>query len=135
MITTLNLFASTDSSDIAIVVGAFVTVVAGFLAVAKIMLSQASKDREADRQERKKLAEAIHLMAINSNKVAAATDRSANEAKERNGHLAELIVQQGENTRVLADKATKTVIEAVQHVNQQKVEHQIVKDIKVIEKG
>lgn len=116
-------------TDTPTIIGAFVTIILAFLAVAKIMLSQASKDREAaskdreaDREERKKLSNAITLMAENSNKVAEATNRGSNEAKARNGHLAELFIQQGEK-----------IIDAVQNVDVQKVEHQVVKDVKVKE--
>jgi len=116
--------------DTASVVGAFVTVILAFLGIAKIMLNQATKDREADRRERKELSLAISLMAKNSNKVAEATVRSADEAKQRNGHLAELVMQSSENTKALADKATETIIAAFQHVDIQKVEHQLVKDSK-----
>jgi len=116
------------------VVGAFVTVVLAFLAIAKIMLGQATRDRDADRKGRKELSQAIALMAKNSNRVAEATVRSADEAKQRNGHLAELVMQSNENTRVLAEKATKDIIAAVgmQHIDVQKVEHQTVTESKQV---
>src|SRR3954471_16398796 len=118
--------------NMATVVGAFVAVIGGFLAVAKIMLKQASKDREADRKERKELSEAITLMAASSAKVAVATEtglaRVANEtakgsaeAKQRNGHLAELILQSTENTKLIADGATTQIVAAVQNVKTQNV--------------
>lgn len=44
-------FAESVSSD-PTMIGAFVTVILAFLGVAKIMLNQAVKDREADRKER-----------------------------------------------------------------------------------
>ncbi len=112
------------------VIGAFVTVILAFLGIARLMLSQATKDREADRKERKELSIAIALMAKNSSKVAEATVRSADEAKQRNGHLAELVVQSTEAARVLAEKATETIVAAVQHVDVQKVEHQTIKESK-----
>jgi len=113
-------------------IGIFAGVVISFLGIAKVMLNQATKDREADRKERKELSLAISLMAKNSNKVAEATVRSADEAKQRNGHLAELVMQSNENTRVLAEKATKDIIAAVgmQHIDVQKVEHQTVTESK-----
>lgn len=119
----------TPSSDTPAVVGAFVTVILGFLGIAKIMLTQASKDRTADRQEREKLAAAITLMADNSGKVAKATERGANEAKQRNGHLAELIIQTGENTQAIANTAVSAIIEGVstQHIDKQTVDKQIIK--------
>lgn len=77
------------SPDTPLVIGAFVTLIGGFFALAKVMLNQASRDREADRKERTHLAAAITLMAKNSGKVAAATTKGAEEAKQRNGHLGE----------------------------------------------
>ncbi len=114
--------------DTSAIIGAFVTVILAFLGIAKIMLNQATKDRDADRKERKELSQAIAAMAKSSTKVAEATERSANEAKQRNGHLAELIIQSTENTKAIAETATSTIVEAVQHVNVQKVEHQTVKE-------
>ena len=61
--------------DTSVVIGAFVTMVGGFLTVAKIMLAQATKDREADRKERLQLATAITSMAENSKKVADALNQ------------------------------------------------------------
>ena len=115
-------------NDTPTVIGAFVTIILAFLGVAKIMLNQATKDRDADRKERKELSEAISLMAKSSNKVAEATVRSANEAKQRNGHLAELIITQGEMVKNIAESATDKIIGAVQHVDTQKVEHQVIKE-------
>lgn len=111
------------------VIGAFVTVILAFLGIAKLMLNQATKDRDADRKERKELSSAIALMAKNSNRVAEATVRSADEAKQRNGHLAELVMQSTESNKALAETATKTIVEAVQHVDVQKVEHQTIKEV------
>lgn len=112
--------------------GAFVSVVAGFLAVAKIMLNQASKDRDADRDERILLSNAIERMAKASEKgherVASAVERQANESKERNGHLGELIVEQGKMTKEIADSAVNSIVSQVnvQHVDKQEVKHQVV---------
>lgn len=123
--------------------------VGGFLATAKIMLSQAEKrdnriseEREADRNERLKLAEAISHMADNSAKQTQATstgfanlvesnDRIGNEAKERNGHLAEMIVKQGEATQLIANNATKAIIKGVKNVSEQHVEHQHIDNVTV----
>lgn len=121
-------------SDIAAIIGSFVAVVSGFLAVDKIMLSQASRDREADREERKQLSQAIERMATASerghDRVAKAVERQADESKERNGHLGELIVQQGEMAKELTDSAVSKIVSSVkvQHVDKQEVEHQHVKE-------
>lgn len=84
------------STDIVVIISSFAAVVAGFLAVAKIMLTTATKDREADRRERLELSKAIERMATSSAQVAKATDKSAREAKERNGHQSEHTVALGE---------------------------------------
>lgn len=118
-------------------VGAFSAIVLGFLGVAKIMLAQGTKERDADRTERIKLSDAISTMAQNSSKQAEATkagfnklvrsnDRAADEAKERNGHLAELVLQGTESTKVIAEGAVTTIVAAVssaQNIKEQTVEH------------
>lgn len=127
-------------NDTPTVIGAFVTVILAFLGITKFMLNQATKDREADRQERKELSKAIASMAKNTGEQTVAiregteaTNRGADEAKERNGHLAELIIQSTENTRAIAETATNSVIDAVQHVELQKVEHQTVAKAEIID--
>ena len=70
----------------------------------------------------------LRTVAKNSGKQADATIRSANEAKERNGHLAEL---QLEGHQISSNNA-KAILEAVaqikiQHVNIQNVDKQTVK--------
>ena len=99
----------------------FAGMLVGFYSIARVMIVSSSKEREADRLERIKLASAIKLMADNSTKVARATERSANEAKERNGHLAELVVQ---NTHEIVSAVTSHYD---QHVKLQKVDKQIIK--------
>jgi hypothetical protein len=102
------------------VLGAFVTVILALSGIGTLMLKQSTKDRDADRKERKELSLAIAAMAKSSTKVAEATERSANEAKQRNGHLgeqnihiAELVAQGNEtNTKILTrleDSATTLV--------------------------
>lgn len=88
-------------------IGAFVTIILAFLGTAKIMLTQADKERQADRVEREKFAKAIEHMAINSGKVvttneliAQAVIRQADESKQRNGHL-------GEQSQMIADLVTQ----------------------------
>lgn len=66
--------------------------------------------------------------------------RGNDESKERNGHLGELIIQQGEQIQSLATTATTQVIEAVQNVKEQHIEHahieheEVKKVVKVIKK-
>jgi len=77
------------SPDTPTVITAFVTIIGLFVGMGTIMLKSATKDREADRRERENLAKAIDVMAKASIRVADATVKSAKEAKDRNGHLAE----------------------------------------------
>lgn len=115
--------------NITAVLGAFAGMLVGFFAIAKVMLNQASKDRDADRQERKELSKAIKDMAGATGRVADATKQTAEEAKQRNGHLAELIVQNSENTAVLAKQAVKQITAKIesQTIKDQNVIHQHVK--------
>jgi hypothetical protein len=102
-------------SSIVTILGILAGMLAGFFAIAKTMLNSATKERDADRQERLKLSEAINHMARNSDKVAAATQRSADEAKQRNGHLAELVIQNTDN-----------IVKAVTDHYDQHIQHQVV---------
>lgn len=101
--------------DITTVIGAFAGMLVGFYGIARIMLTQAAKDREADRIERQQLAGAIKMMATSSKKVADAAVRSANEAEQRNGHLAELVLQGNQlmDKNLDANKAIKETLEKI----------------------
>lgn len=114
---------------------ATLTVFAGMIAVffgfATLMLKQATKDRDADRKDRKELSNAIQSMAKSGLRQAEATERSADEAKQRNGHLAELVTESTKTTQTLAENGIANIIatvHATQKVNTQQVEHQIVKE-------
>lgn len=96
------------SSDTPVVVGAFVTITGAFLGIAKLMLNQATKDRDADRAERLKLSDAITLMAENNGKIAVATEKGAHEAKERNGHIAEISTKSLEIATKTLERLEKT---------------------------
>lgn len=93
-----------EKLDITVVLGAFAGMLVGFYGIAKIMLKQASRDRDADREERKQLSKAIQDMAGAMGRVADATTKSAMEAEQRNGHLAELSVQNNKVCTRILDK-------------------------------
>ena len=95
---------------------------AGFFAIAQIMLKQSSKDRESDRKERKEFSEAIKDMAKASKMVAAETKKGNEEAKIRNGHLGEQNIQIAE----LVKSSKEDMLKAVHNVKEQHVEHQTV---------
>ena len=128
-------------------IGAFVTVILAFLGVAKIMLNQSTRDREADRKERiesaeadrherRILAEAINKMAdpkVNGNeRVAQASERQAEESKQRNGHLGEMILEQGKQTAKLIELSVNKTIKGVQNIKTQHVHDQKVDNTTVI---
>jgi hypothetical protein len=110
------IFASTTLTELLPVLGVISAMLAGFFAIAKIMLAQATKDRDADRNERKEFSSAIERMAI-------ATEVSARQATERNGHLAEISIQ---NKDAIL-KAIRSIV-VNQKVSEQQVEHQVVKN-------
>ena len=102
------------SLDITVVLGAFGGMLAGFYAIARVMLKQAAKDRDAeraerdaDRQERKELAKAIQDMAGASGRVADATVKAAVEAETRNGHIAEMVLAGNKVCVKILDKVNK----------------------------
>jgi len=120
-------FADITSSDITVMIGAIVTIVGSFLAVAKIMISQSQKESNANREERARFAQAVEKMANGMEKVAdtnkdiaIATKRGADEAKARNGHLAEISMQ---NKDQIIDAVHGLVIDK-QTVHNQVVEHE-----------
>jgi hypothetical protein len=87
----------------------------GFYGIAKIMLKQASADRIADRKERAEFVKAIKDMATSNREIAKYTRQGNEEAKQRNGHLAELTIQSKNET-----------IEILHNIKSQHVENQIV---------
>lgn len=88
-----------------------------------------------------KIAKAVENLASQSGKVvtsneeiAKATNRSADEAKERNGHIAELIVGQGEMIQEVAKNTTEAIIKGVSEIDEQKVHNQTVEHSTVNER-
>lgn len=114
-------FASA-STDLAANITALSLLLGGMWVVIRLVLSQAAKDRDADRAERQALTKAIETMATAGHDQAKATEEQTREiakgnreAEKRNGHLAEITVQSRDQ-----------VIQAVQQVNVQHVVSQTV---------
>lgn len=78
-----------------------------------------------------KLVQAINAGTRAHEKVASAITKGNKEAEKRNGHLAELVIQQGEATKVLADGAVSSIVTALQDVPEQHIEHQHVDRVTV----
>lgn len=130
----MSAFIDPNSTE---VLGAFVVMISGFYTIAKVMLKQSSKDRDADRVERQTFIKAINKMsggmdkvAESNKKIAVATEQGNKEAKDRNGHLAELVLEQGKQTQKIASTAVEQIIKGVkvQHIDKQEVEHMHVKE-------
>jgi len=133
MFAATTIITSDNNALITTITVALVAIVTAFLAVSRLMLKQSSKDREGDRLERKSFIEAIQKMstgmenvASTNKEIAKATQRGADEAKERNGHLGELILQNGINT-MDAIKNVKTQNVVQQNVKTSTVEKETVK--------
>jgi Sec-independent protein translocase protein TatA len=75
----------------------------------------------------KGLVAALNALTKSNERVAKATEKGAREAKQRNGHLAELAVENNLNNQTM-NKAILDAISnlSVQHVDKQVVEHQAV---------
>ena len=109
------IFASLTLAELTPILGIFTGMLVAFYALVKFLIGEASKTSEADRTERKELAIAF-------NRVADATERSAREAETRNGHLAEISIQNKDSII----EAVKGIIIAKQTVKQQTVQHETV---------
>lgn len=103
----------------------------GFYALIKSMQKTAQADRDADRKERKAFERAISKMAASSERVADtnkqiadSVDRQASESAQRNGHLGELILEQGNLSKKLNEDAVKKIIKSFQHIGVQEVDQQ-----------
>ena len=95
---------------------AIVTSIAGVIAGFFKLIDNQNKLHE-------KLAVSIDKMAASSDKVAAATVEGNKEAEKRNGHLAEITVQQGDR-----------IANLVTNIKEQRVEHQHIEKEVVEEK-
>lgn len=99
------------------------TIATGFFA----LIRQQNKVHE-------KVASSMDKVAQSNEKIAEATIKGSQEAKERNGHLAELVLQQGEQTISIAHDATDKIIEVVQNIKEQHIEHSHIAE-QTIDKG
>lgn len=127
----MNNFAAISPTELVPIFAVLAGMLVAFYALIKFILNQAEKDRAADRAERQQLAKAISAMAdpdINGNtRIADGIERQANESKERNGHLGEMITEQSKQTAKLTEMAVAKVIEGVQNITTQNVIKQNVK--------
>lgn len=120
---TIHTFASIEPQEFFTMLGIISGMLAGFYGVFKIMNATAVGDRKADREERKAFIKALDNVAKTNREIAQATKRGADEAKARNGHLAEISMQ---NKDQIIEAVHGLVIDK-QTVHNQFVEHETVK--------
>lgn len=119
-----------DANDVGVIIAAVSALVVGMAGVFFRYVSSIAKQDKNERIEILKMnSEALTLLSksladnTSSNKeIAAATKRSAAEAKERNGHLAELQLKGQEMFNAIGDrnfKETSKALEAIQLVCEQ----------------
>lgn len=104
-----------DSQVAVIAIGALVTITGGFFAQAK-----------AQNKTHNRIAYGLEKLAKTHEKGNVISKNGFDQAETRNGHLGDLIVQQGKANKTLADIATKEIVKAVQTVKSQHVNHQVV---------
>jgi len=120
-----------QAQEVAIIIGSVAALVG---AVAGIFMKWLNTITKADREERictsKLNAEALKMLSDNLKDNTESNRRIAKEAKERNGHLAELMIQ-AQNTAVsVADRNYKAYKEMNgQHVKMQEVDKQHIKEV------
>lgn len=117
----MQYFAQISPTELTSILALFIGMLTGFYALVRYMISVGEKTQTLDREERKELVTAF-------NRVAEATERAANEAKDRNGHLAELTIDSKKATldAIACIKLKQNVKE--QHVDNQVVEHEQIKE-------
>ena len=113
-------------------IGAAVAVVGSFFAYLIKRRKEDRKDRELAKSESQEMM-ALLVSVIKENteanqKVAAATERAADEAKARNGHLAEITMEARKQSEKLFDRNLKSYKKSQAEVLQKVCEH--VQDIK-----
>lgn len=113
-------FASLTLAELTPIYAIMAGMLTGFYAIAKIMISQSTKERDDDRAERKAFADVIREMADSNRQIAKETKDGNRKAEIRNGHLGEQNVQIAE----LIKSTREDMLDAVQNVKIQHVERQ-----------
>jgi flagellar biosynthesis/type III secretory pathway chaperone len=114
------IFAAITLPELAPILTIFVGMLGGFYVLVRFILTLSEKTAEADRKERQELSKAIAEMAEAMQQVAVSNERIADESKARNGHLAEISVQ---NKDQIVTEIRGLTIEK-QTVHNQVVEHE-----------
>lgn len=119
-----NIMAEISGTELISIIGIFAGMLGGFYAITQLLVTQAGKDRDHDRAERKQLSDAIRTMAESSQRVAEEIRVGNRQAEERNGHLGEQNIQITE----LIQSTKNDIINAVHNVKYQHVAHQTIEE-------
>lgn len=129
-----------SGAELATIFGAFGTILYGFYRYAQTRERDFEKSRQSQTKAFEKtidkLSKSINDLGKTNERIAQANERAADEAKERNGHLGELLLSNQE--MLLAhnkdvEKIGENILEAVSNVKEQHVEHQHVEQSRVNE--
>jgi hypothetical protein len=113
-------FAETTLPELAGVLTVIAGMLLGFYGIIKFILNQAIADRHDDRKERIQLVESLKDVATSNQAIANETKKAAQEAKKRNGHLADLVVESKKQLLLAINEVPE------QHVTHQTVDHAII---------
>lgn len=111
----------TDNGELIGIFAAFGGLLVGFYAFATKQMRDARDERK---DERDTFNKTLDKVARASEHVAEATSRAADEAKQRNGHLADLVIEQREHMKFIANQTSNTILDGVQHIQEQHIEKQ-----------
>lgn len=126
----IQTIAEISLTELSPILAIFAGMLVGFYGITRFIMTQAEKDREADRVERRELSSAISDMA-ESNRTIADEMRDGNRKAEiRNGHLGDQNVKITE----LVIQAKEDTIKAVSEITEQHVVQQVVENEQVMNK-
>lgn len=118
----ITYIAAITLPELAPILTIFVGMLGGFYVLVRFILTLSEKTQEADRVERKELSKAIAEMANGMREVAVSNKRIADESERRNGHLAEISVDNKD--QIL--RAISGITIDKQTIHHQVVEHETV---------
>lgn len=122
-------FAALTLTELAPILTILAGMLVGFYGLLKFILSQAEKDRNAERGDRKEFSKALKDLTDSNRAIATATETAAKEAAERNGHLAELQIENQKliiNHHEEVEKIRLEFLSAVSNIDEQHVKRHVV---------
>lgn len=122
-------FAALTLTELAPILTILAGMLVGFYGLLKFVLAQAEEDRNAERGDRKEFSKALKDLTDSNMAIATATETAAKEAADRNGHLAELQIENQKliiNHHEEVEKIRLEFLNAVSSIDEQHVKRQVV---------